>query len=147
MNVKSKSAFVLLGILILGLVLGVMLQTTIHNKQMERTRSLRDRGALSEVIEGVVKPRDEAQAQAVREIVTHYEEVLTEWMHEARRSRSALFDSMHQKLVNDVLSEDQIQALDEWRDRNRRGNRRSAKPADDSANHQGLEKEKDPESN
>ena len=123
MNTKSKLAFVLLGILILGLVLGLMLQTTIHNKQMERTRSLRDRGALSEMIEDVVKPHDEAQAQAVREIVTHFEEMLVELMRESRRIRSAVFDSMHQDLIRNVLSADQVQALDDWRDRNRHGNR------------------------
>ncbi|GMQ82104.1 MAG: hypothetical protein BMS9Abin05_1546 [Rhodothermia bacterium] len=123
MNVKTKSAFVLLGMLILGLVLGVMLRTAIHNKQVERTRSLRERGALSEVIENVVKPHDEAQALAVREIVTRYEEVLGELMRESRRTRSAVFDSMHQELSRDVLSADQVQALDDWRARNRHGNK------------------------
>ena len=147
MNVKTKSAFVLLGILILGLVLGVMLQTTIHNKQMEQTRSLRDRGALSEVIENVVEPHDERQARAVREIVTHYEEVLHELMHESRRSRSAVFDSMHQRLVNDVLSADQVQALDEWRDRNRRGNRRGSEPGNGSEKGSGSGKGKRTDSN
>lgn len=135
MSAKSKSIFVLVGILVLGLVLGVMLQTTIHNKQMERTRSLRDRGALSEMIADVVKPESDAQSQAVKEVVTRWEESLDEMMHDAFRMRSALFDSMHQELAQDVLTPEQVDALDEWRTKNRRGSRRGNSGRRDSSNH------------
>lgn len=123
MKTRTKSAFVLLGTLVIGVILGVLLQTAIQNNRMERVRSLRDRGALPDVIIGVVNPRDAAQEIAIREIVMRYEEQHSTRIRGYWEARSELFDAMHQELVGSVLSTDQIEALDKWRERNRRSGR------------------------
>ncbi len=120
MNTKTKSALVLLGTLVLGVVIGVLAQTALHNQRMEKARSLRNRGALPEVIERVVKPRNEEQEEAIQALVGRYETQLSDKLREFWSSRSAIFDSMHQALVDSVLFDDQVTALDEWRERNRR---------------------------
>ena len=130
MNAKTKSALVLLGTLILGIVIGVLVQTTVHNQQVERARSLRDRGALSDVIERVVEPNSDQQVEAIRVIVGRFEAQLSELSRESWLMRSAIFDSMHEALVDSVLSGDQALALGEWRERNRRPSRRGNERGD-----------------
>ena len=125
MTTNTKSAFVLLGTLLLGVVLGVLLQTAIHTQRSERTRSLRNRGALSDVIENVVEPKNEMQSDAIKAVVNRYESLLSEMLHDYGRMRSELFDAMHQTLKDSVLFEDQVEALDSWRERNRRSGRSS----------------------
>ncbi len=119
MNTKLKSALVLLGTLVLGIVIGVLVQTAVHNQRMETARSLRNRGALSDVIERVVKPRNEEQAEEIRALVNRYEAKLSEMLRESWKTRGAEFDSMRQALIDSVLFDDQVTALDEWRERNR----------------------------
>ncbi len=141
MNTKSKSALVLLGTLVLGIVIGVLLQTAVHNQRMETARSLRNRGALSDVIERVVKPRNEDQAEAIRALVTRYEAKLSGMLRESWRTRGTLFDSMRQALVDSVLFDDQVTALDEWRERNRH------QPRSGNARREGNRHEKGDRSN
>jgi len=123
MKTRTKSAFVLLGTLALGLILGVLLQTAIQNQRNERMRSLRDRGALADVILHVVKPQDPAQEEAIRAIVSRTEESHANIAREYWEARAKLFDAMHEELVNTVLNADQAKALGEWRERLRRSSR------------------------
>jgi len=120
MKTRTKSAFVLLGTLVIGLILGVLMQTAIQNERNERMRSLRNRGALADVILHVVKPHDTAQADAIRAIVGSTEESHANIAREYWEARSNLFDAMHEELVNNVLDRDQARALGAWRERNRR---------------------------
>ena len=122
MNSKTKSALVLLGTLILGVVIGAMAWTTLHNKRVEEIRSLRERGRLSSVVEDVISPVDANQAAEIREIVADYEARLSavlEQMHVARRAAS---DSMRARLTP-LLSDEQATNFERWLERNRRPSR------------------------
>ena len=123
MKTRTKSAFVLLGTLALGLILGVMLQSAVQNQRSERMQSLRNRGALIDVILHVVEPQDEAQAEAIRAVVTRAEEAHGNILREYWEARSDVFDAMHEELVTNILSERQARELGKWRDRNRRSTR------------------------
>ncbi len=123
MKTRTKSASVLLGTLVLGVVIGVLAQTALQNQRMEKVRALRNRGALPDVILHVVKPRDDSQAEVIRAVVTRYEEAHSGLLKDYWAARSELFDAMHHELVTNVLFEDQVEALDSWRERNRRSGR------------------------
>jgi hypothetical protein len=129
MNSKTKSALVLLGTLMLGIAIGAMLWTAVHNKQMAEIRSLRTRGALPRVIESVVEPIDAEQRENVRAVVSRYEDGLSEIYREMARARTSATDSLRLYL-GEFLNESQIARLDDWLRERRRSPRSSSARSD-----------------
>jgi hypothetical protein len=126
MKPKSKSAIVLLGTLVLGILLGGFGWSAIHNQRIDRMHSLRNSGTLSHVVQEVVKPVDSAQSARIDSIATAAERDLKTMYREVSTRRSARFDSMRISL-EDILSPEQVERLEEWINRNRRNTRRSSR--------------------
>jgi len=125
MNSTIKSVLVLLVTLGIGVAIGAMLWATVHNMQMERTRSLRDREELSKRIENAIVPQDESQREQVHAIVVTYHSRLTDIYRESSRSVRNAVDSLRVQL-GDVLDEAQLERLDDWLRANRRSGSRNS---------------------
>lgn len=126
MKPKTKSALVLFTTLILGVAIGVMAWSTYHNREVARARSLRTQGALSEVVSDAIGDMGVEQRALVLEIVKGVEDELTDLFHLTFRTRTTMLDSMREEL-NPILSEQQIDRMDAWFDRNRRSSRSGAR--------------------
>jgi hypothetical protein len=126
MSSKVKSAFILLGTLALGMALGAMLWTTLHTRQMEKIRSLREEQTLTDMVVEVVDPVDEAQLIMVEEAVAVYQEGMSSVYGEMSRARRAASDSLREKL-DMFLNTSQQENFDDWLRRMRRGSRSSSR--------------------
>ena len=134
MNSTIKSVLVLLVTLGIGIAIGAMVWATVHNMQMERIRSLRDRGALSRRIEEVVVPQDSTQSRQIQAIVATHESRLSDIYHESSRAIGNAVDSLRVQL-GVVLDDDQLTRLDNWlresrRSGSRNGSRNSSRQED-----------------
>ncbi len=126
MTSRVKSAMVLLGTLAIGLALGAMLWSTIHTRQMEKIRSLREHRTLSDIVLGVVEPVDDAQKGMVEEAVSEYQNKMSEVYREMGRRRRAESDSLGARLGR-FLNPEQQKNVEHWLERNRRGSRSSSR--------------------
>ncbi len=133
MKTRTKSALVLLGTLLIGIVIGIMAWSTVHNRQLERTRSLRSRGALEDVIVHAVSPLSSEKEAEIREIVSGVADELNELFREAFEVRTRKLDSMLVQL-DQVLSPEERARLEAWRERNSRSSRSRSRR--DSSAHQ-----------
>lgn len=124
MNSTTKSVLVLIVTLGIGVAIGAMLWAAVHNMQMERTRSLRDRDELSRRIENAIVPQDETQREQVHAIVETYHSRLSHIYRQSSRSVRNAVDSLRVQL-GDVLDETQLERLDDWLRANRRSGSRN----------------------
>ena len=122
MSSRTKSALVLLGTLFIGLAVGAMLWSTVHNRQMEKIRSLREHRTLTDIIVGVVEPADDAQRELVANAVSEYQEAMSLVYDRMSRARQVESDRLKDQLST-FLNPVQQQNFQDWLIRNRRGSR------------------------
>ena len=134
MKTRIKSVFVLLATLAIGIAIGVMAWSAVHNMQLERTRSLRSRGALEDVIVGAIGPLASEKEVRIREIIGGVADELNDLFRQAYEARTHKLDSMRQQL-NEILSDEEQAKLDAWSDRNRRSARQSGRRDSSAQSH------------
>ena len=125
MTPRVKSALLLVATLLIGGVLGALLNARMAEQRMERIAFLRSQRGFVRGIEQAIEFRDEAQQEAVRRILDGSAERIREHMLESRAEVQAILESTRVELGT-VLSDEQMEALDEqmqlrrpspWRER------------------------------
>lgn len=129
MKPRTKSVLALLVTLIIGVVIGALSWSTIHNQRVKKIREARsERGGFYSMVESRVAPVDPAVEEDFRRIVESYRTRLHEYYREGVRGRDAILDSMITDL-DSVLTDEQTTRLRDWvhdddddddRDRDRR---------------------------
>ena len=116
MKASTKSVLVLVLTLMVGIAIGAVSWSIVHNQRMEKLRQMRREGGMYGLIDKYVDPSDSAQETALRSIADRYQANLELLYGEARKERNAVLDSMRAELRT-ILTPAQQQAMAEWLDR------------------------------
>ena len=116
MKASTKSVLVLVLTLFVGIAIGAVSWSIVHNQRMEKLREMRRNGGMYGLIDKYVDPSDAAQEAALRSIADRYQADLELLYGEARTERNAMLDSMRAELRT-ILTPAQQQAMAEWLDR------------------------------
>lgn len=87
MTIDARSSLILLATLVLGIAIGALGAGALAQRRSEHLRELRHRGMFVDHMEQIIRPRDEAQWEAMRPI-----------LEETGRRNHALMDSTHARL-------------------------------------------------
>lgn len=119
MKASTKSVLVLVLTLMVGIAIGAVSWSIVHNQRMEKLRQMRRDGGMYGLIDKYVDPSDAAQETALRSVADRYQSDLELLYGEARKERNAVLDSMRAELRS-ILTPAQQQAMAEWLDRSSR---------------------------
>lgn len=119
MRLETKSAVILLVTFLLGGLVGVLGAGALAQKRVSRIAELRERG-LAMQLERIIEPRDEAQREAIRAVLSATAERNRETMEGAHEEIRASFEQLRAEL-EPLLDEDQRERLDAAAKRFRRG--------------------------
>ena len=106
MNPRIQSTLVILSTLVIGMILGALLWSSIVTQRTEQLERLRRAERWNTFIEGAIQPRDEEQRQAIQAIVDENHQAFRSIMEELRSIR----DSLHIKLAP-ILDDEQEERL------------------------------------
>lgn len=124
MTTKTKMTFILLVTLLIGILLGIFVDRTIHRFRFQkRFAEFRQPQGISRILENLIRP-DESQYQAVRDILEKYSKKLHEQREKSFQQMEAIMDSLRSEL-DQVLTDEQKERLknEMERVRQRRGHR------------------------
>ena len=130
MKLHTKTIFVLLGTLAIGLALGALGQSTMHNRRMEKLTEMRRQGGLYGQIDRYIDPIDQVQQDTLVAISHRHQDRLDKLYKKYRWYRSGFMDSLRTELVP-VLDSSQVTALTPCFDRATR--RRGAATGDSTS--------------
>ncbi len=112
MSARTKSVLLVIATLLIGLVLGALLNARLAERRIERIASLRSERGFVQFIEDAVQPRDDSQREAIRDVLRRAGERMAAHQERSRREARAMLDSTRAELA-DVLTPEQMQRLDE----------------------------------
>ncbi len=135
MQTRTKSAFLLLAVLVLGVVIGMLVSGVLHNRRMDRIARLRTGPGIVQLVERAVEPQSEEQRARIREVMEGAAPRFAEAFERTREEMRALSDSVMSELEA-ILTPQQLENLrshmemrrgmppsDEWRGREKPGRR------------------------
>lgn len=120
---RAKSAMLIIATLIIGAVIGALVQARITDQRFDRLAAMRSHRGFMRMIERSVDFESPEQKKAVLDIVDSASVKLFENMQRARRETETILDSTREKL-SQVLSEEQMAKLEERLMRHRADHRR-----------------------
>ena len=110
MRTRTKSAFLLLAVLVLGIAIGILLSGVMHNRRMERIARLRTGPGIVGLVERAVKPESEEQRTQIRAVMEDAAPRFAEVFQRTREEMESLSDSVMSELEA-ILNADQMEAL------------------------------------
>ena len=116
MKLHTKTVFVLLGILALGIALGALGQSTMHNRRMDKLQEMRRQGGLYMSIDRYIDPVDSVQEDTLKAITHRHQERLDRLFKLYRWYRSGMMDSLRTEM-EPQLDSVQLEAIGPWFDR------------------------------
>lgn len=119
MKLHSKTIFVILGTLVIGLLVGALGQSSLHNRRMEKIAEMRRQGGLYDSVDRYIDAIDRAQEDTLRAVVMVYQEKLERNYRRYRWHRRTVMDSLKSEILP-LLTEQQIEDITPWFDRNAR---------------------------
>ncbi len=130
MTARTKSILLLLGTLLIGMLLGAFVHTLMVEDRIERITSLRSQAGFVRFMENMIEPTDDAQRQAIRNVLDETAEKLNVHHAESRGTVQEIMESFRASL-DSLLTEEQIHALNErmeraWKYKRSRGRRDSS---------------------
>lgn len=111
MTTKSKTTFIILGTLIIGVLIGALASGMWRQKRMEKFGRMRPQQQFVETIENIIKP-DDAQRKAIEKVLEKHFEHVAKIREQHEQEMMASFDSLKQEL-NSLLTAEQQKRLEE----------------------------------
>jgi hypothetical protein len=115
MSIHGKSALIILGTLLIGIVIGVFLAGPVVHHRMQPHIPGRGPEAITPMLERLIEPSPD-QEEAVREVLERHSKRLAEMHKGYRDDMVAMMDSLRKDL-DPILTEEQKARLDEARGR------------------------------
>ncbi len=119
MRIETKSALILLATFLIGGLVGVLTAGAIAQRRASRVAELRERGFAMH-LERIIQPRDEAQREAIRTILSAAAKRNLATMTDAREEIRSSLEEMREEL-DPLLDEEQRERVDEAVKRFRHG--------------------------
>ena len=110
MQTRTKSAFLLLAVLVLGIVIGILVSGVLVNRRMERIAKLRTGPGIAQLIQRAVEPESEEQKARIREVIDAAAPRFAEVFQRAHEEMRLLSDSVMAELSG-ILSPAQMEDL------------------------------------
>jgi hypothetical protein len=110
MQTRTKSAFLLLSVLVLGIVIGILVSGVLVNRRMERIARLRTGPGIAQLIERAVEPESEQQRVRIREVIDSAAPRFAEVFQRAHEEMRLLSDSVLTELSG-ILNSEQMEDL------------------------------------
>ncbi|MFC1525637.1 hypothetical protein ACFL6X_02380 [Candidatus Latescibacterota bacterium] len=110
MTTRTKSILVLAATLVIGMVIGALLFGAVQRQRFQLALRLARPGRMMASVEEVIRPVDEQQRQAVREVLEGFEARMLRGRTEAAQRMRAEIDSLQTQL-SPLLSKDQLTRL------------------------------------
>ena len=121
MKLHSKTIFVLLGTLAIGIAIGALWQSTLHNRRMEALANMRSHGGLYSQVDRYIDAVDLAQEDTLRSLSKVYQLKLGRFYGHYQWHKSTLMDSLKTDMYP-LLTPEQIAQIDPWFERSIRRN-------------------------
>lgn len=110
MQTRTKSAFLLLSVLVLGIVIGILVSGVLVNRRMERIAGLRTGPGIAQLIERAVEPESEEQRARIREVIDAAAPRFAEVFQRTHEDMRLLSDSVMTELSG-ILNSEQMESL------------------------------------
>jgi len=110
MQTRTKSAFILLAVLVLGVAIGILASGVVHNRRMQSIARLRTGPGIAQLIERAVEPESDEQQARIREVMQDAAPRFAAAFQRSQEEMLALSDSVMSELEG-VLSADQMEQL------------------------------------
>ena len=133
MKLHSKTVFVLVGTLAIGIAIGALWQSTLHNRRMEALANMRNQGGLYSSVDRYIDPVDQAQEDTLRSLSKVYQRKLSRFYGHYLWHKSTLMDSLKTDMYP-LLTPEQTTQITPWFERNIRRNRSSRSDSTDQSN-------------
>ena len=124
MNVRAKSAWLLLATLVVGIALGVLGASTLQNRRVDRIRDTRERGGVTRFLMRVLETENEALSAEVQSVVREAEQRFRQGRAQCSDSLTAARNAMLED-IKTYLTPEQQERLEAWEMRGRHGRRNS----------------------
>jgi hypothetical protein len=134
MTPRTKSLLLLLAALLVGGLLGALVQARLAEQRIERIAAHRSERGFMRFVERGIEPVDAEQQAAVRAILRDASSRVAHRTMRHRADMRAIMDSTRGELAT-ILSAEQLQRLDAHLERHRPMMRRGAPPADREFQH------------
>ena len=120
MSPKTKSVLLLLATLVIGLILGALMNGYFVRQRLDHIGGLMNPAGFGEHMEEVIQPTSDEQREAIRKILDSAAPKAIAAMRESRAVMRALNDSVKAELAN-ILTDEQMKRLDDRTRFRRRG--------------------------
>lgn len=110
MSTRTKSAVLLAGVLLLGMLLGALASGSIFNRRLGRIAELRTSRGMAFVLEEVVRPETEEQRRAFRDVIEETAPAYADVFERTGAELTALNDSLLAR-VRPLLTPEQTKRL------------------------------------
>jgi hypothetical protein len=117
MKLHSTTIAILAGTLVIGIAIGALGWSTIHNQREERLREMRRQGGLYGYIDRYIDPVDSLQEQRLRTLTSAYQDTLSRFWRHYMWHRTELMKDLEADLLPE-LNEDQKVDIRPYLDRN-----------------------------
>lgn len=106
MKMHSKTVFVLIGTLLIGIAIGALGWSGLHNYRAEQLDQVRREGGMYGSLLRYIEPTDSIQEMRLRTLTTTYQDTLGPFWRHYLRHRVILMESFEEELLP-ILDEDQ----------------------------------------
>lgn len=120
MQTRTKSALLLLAVLVLGIVIGMLVSGVLHNRRMDRIARIRTGPGIVQLVERAVQPESEEQRAQIHEIMEGAAPRFAEMFQRTQEEMRTLSDSVMSELEA-ILTPEQFENLEEHMLMRRRG--------------------------
>ncbi len=117
MKLHSTTIAILVGTLLIGIAIGALGWSTIHNQREERLREMRRQGGLYGYIDRYIDPVDSLQEQRLRSLTSAYQDTLSRFWRHYMWHRTELMKDLEADLLPE-LNEEQKVDIRPYLDRN-----------------------------
>jgi hypothetical protein len=111
MNTKTKTSFILMGTLIIGIIIGALFSGMLRQQRIRRIEGMPHHERFIKSMERILQP-DEEQKQLIHQVLKMRFERVAELRDEYQSKIASIFDSIHQD-IDTVLTEEQKVRLKE----------------------------------
>lgn len=127
MTPKVKSSILLISTLIIGMLLGALVNARVAEQRVQQIESLRSQRGFVQYLERGIKPVDDQQRAEIRTVLQRTQERMGLHMRQSRQEVRAILDSMRTEL-DTVLTDEQMRRLERHLQQRSRGPRLQGRP-------------------
>ncbi|MDE2996432.1 MAG: hypothetical protein OXT73_06820 [Bacteroidota bacterium] len=102
MKLHSKTISILVGTLLIGIAIGALGWSTIHNRRAEQLREMRRQGGLYGSIDRYIDPVDSLQEGRLRDLSSAYQDTLSRFWRHFLWHRTELMKDFEEDLLQEL---------------------------------------------